>query len=390
MERSSMKKIPLFTVLALGIGISAWTADFGLVLNTEGEYVSDNAGAGAGFTGILEPWFSATMGEISGVYVSGKLAFEYEHESDAWALPPFVELERAEVNVRPLEALYLTLGRQWYRDDGGMIVSGLFDGLSAAVGLGGIRLFAGAFYTGFLYKKTAEIFMTAGDRAGYNLPLDYGDPDTYFASRRLFVPLRLEFPDLSPRVSLSVTVIGQFDMNVSEDALHSQYLEACFGLEAADSLRFAFTAIGVLAETKEREPAGNFAAALRADWDVPGAAPDMLSGELRWGSGVINEAVIAFAPVSGIAQGRALGAAMPGMLNARLSYTDATPGQNNDAGGNEADPGTGAAYSPFADWKELSHSLAGRPSPPYLLSSLTRASALKLAPSFLWLRHDKL
>jgi hypothetical protein len=322
MKPSRIKGALLAAVLALCAGAPARASDFGLVLNGEGEYVSESAGAG--FTGSLVPWFSLA-GETSGVYVSGKISFEYEGESGAWARPPLVELERAEANFRPAEALRLSLGRQRYRDDGGMIASGLFDGLSASAGLGGARLYAGVFYTGLLYKKTAEILMTAGDRERYNTPLDYGEPGTYFAPRRLFAPLSVEFPDAGRRVSLSFTGLGQFDLNGSGDALHTQYLEALVGFEAADSLRFSLTLTGGLAEEEGKNPAANFAAALGADWDVPGALPDMLSAELRWGSGAVNNSIIPFTPLITIAQGRVLGAGLPGLMNARLSYT-ARPG----------------------------------------------------------------
>jgi hypothetical protein len=174
-----------------------------------------------------------------------------------------------------------------------------------------------------LYKGTAEILMTSSDRDRYTTPLDYDDLDSYFAPRRVLVPLGIEFPGLSPRTSLSLLGLGQFDLNGKDDTLHTQYLEAQLGLEAADTLRLSLTAVGALgeAEGSDEDLETHVAFALGADWDVPGGLADMLSGELRWGSGAVNERVVPFTPVSTIAQGKILSATLTGVMNARLSYT---------------------------------------------------------------------
>jgi hypothetical protein len=303
--------------------LAAWSAaaaDFGLVLGGEPEYVLDAADRGFGFTGTLTPWLSAAIGERFSLYLSGKLSFEYEYEKEAWAKPVLVELERTELSFRPGRTAYLTLGRQGYKDSGGMILSGLFDGLYGRFGLGGTRLSLGAFYTGFLYKKQVEILLIPEDRERYAAPLEYGDFDTYFASRRVVTSLRIEFPDLASRLSLTLEGIAQFDLN-GEGPFHTQYLEALLGIEAADSLRFTVTGIGALAEQEGEETQGHFAAGFALDWDVPGGLTDMVQGELRWGSGAVNSSIGAFTPVNGVAQGTVFSAALPGLMNARLSYT---------------------------------------------------------------------
>jgi hypothetical protein len=201
-----------------------------------------------------------------------------------------------------------------------MILSGLFDGLSGRFGLGGARLTLGAFYTGFLYKKTAEILMTADDRDRYAAALEYGDMESYFASRRVLASAGLEFPGLGSRLSLALEGFAQFDVN-GMSAYHSQYLEARAGIEAADVLRFTVTGIGALGERDGEEVQAQFAAALGADWDIPGSLKDMVQGELRWGSGTVNRRIGAFRPVSGIRQGEIFSATLEGLMRARLSYT---------------------------------------------------------------------
>jgi hypothetical protein len=301
------------------MGASASAADFGLAINTSGDYTSDTGGAEFGFSGTLTPWFSAALGEKAGLYMSGNVSFRYEHEE--WETPIRAELERTELDFHPAPAVYVNLGRQQYRDSGGMILSGLFDGIHSSFSLGRARLSVGAFYTGFLYKERAEILMTAEDRDKRLIPVDYGNMETYFASRRVVVPLGLEFPDLASRVSLGLTLLAQIDVN-NAPALHSQYAELRFGIDAADPLRFTLTGTGSLAESEGvEEPRAGFAAAFVMDWDMPGALTDMLSAELRWGSGAVNERIGPFIPVSGIAQGTVFTPTLPGLMNARAGYT---------------------------------------------------------------------
>ena len=295
-----MKRKVLCLILTLNMGVFAAAADFGLVLNGTGEYVSDTGGKGPGFTGTFTPWVSAALGKTMSLYVSGKLSVEYEYEREAWAKPPLFELERTELNFRPVQTAYLTLGRQWVKDRGGMIVSGLFDGLQ------------GSF----------EILMSAEDMEAYRRPLNYGDPASYFASRRVLTVMGADFPGLSPRSSLGFSVLAQFDLNGYEsEPLHSQYLELRYGLEAAGTLRFALTGIGALTERGKAENRANFAAACTVDWDLPGALTDMLQAELRWGSGAVNDRIGPFTPLCGGSQGFVFSSGLPGLMNVRAAYT---------------------------------------------------------------------
>jgi hypothetical protein len=302
----------------LAAGASVAASDFGLVLNGAGDYGADAEGKGFGFTGSLTPWFSAAIGENAGLYLSGKVTFQYKQE--AWASPILAELERTELNFRPVQTVSVNLGRQHYRDSGGMILSGLFDGIYGALGLGWARVSLGAFYTGLLYKETAEILMTAEDRDKRLRPLDYGDFSTYSASRRVLIPLDLEFPDLTSRLSLALTLLPQFDVN-GASALHTQYLEARLGIDAIDTLRLTLTGIGGLAEAEGADTRLHLALAFAADWDMPGALADMLSAELRWGSGAGNGRIGPFLPVSGIAQGNVFSPTLSALMNIRAAYT---------------------------------------------------------------------
>jgi hypothetical protein len=317
-----VRRVFFAVALTTALAGAAFSVDFGLVLNTLGEYTPDTDRQGFAFRVGVTPWFASALGGKANLYLSGKVTFEYGYDEEAWVWPSLVELERTELNFHPVQAVYLALGRQQFADIGKMIASGFFDGIYGNFGLGGARLSLGAFYTGFLYKETAEILMTAGDLEYYYRPFDYADLTSYFASRRVFASVTGEFPDLTSRTSLEVSALGQFDLNGYEKdpPLNSQYLEVRFGVEAVNTLRFFVTGIGGATETEWTDPKFDFAAALEVDWEIPGRLPDMFSAELRWGSGAITDKIGPFKPISSIAQGSVFAPALPGTMNARASY----------------------------------------------------------------------
>jgi hypothetical protein len=118
-------------------------------------------------------------------------------------------LGRFEIFWRPLSNIYLEAGRVRFNDPAGFIAAGLFDGLSGTFVPGGVRLSAGAFYTGFLYKETAKILMSGGDAEKYAEPLDYKDPESFLASRRILVSTAAEFPDFSPVSTLALSAASR-------------------------------------------------------------------------------------------------------------------------------------------------------------------------------------
>jgi hypothetical protein len=117
-----------------------------------------------------------------------------------------------------------------------------------------------------------------------------------------------------------LTAVAQFDVNGVSDILHTQYAEVVLGIEALDTLRLSVTGVGGAAEGKGTEMKFHAAGAFGVEWDVPGALTDMVRGELRWGSGAVNDTVIPFIPITGISQGTVFAPALQGLMNARASY----------------------------------------------------------------------
>jgi hypothetical protein len=307
-------KRTIFVILALGIGSAVAAVDFGLAATVEPAYEADTGGEQGKITINYVPWFSVAFNEKAGLYISARFGFEKEFvdepSDDRW-----YELSRTELNLRPAETVYLTLGRQWYRDDAGMIAAGLFDGLSGSFGLGRALLRGGVFSSALIHKKTTEIRMTAKD---WEI---YGDTDRYIGSNRLLAVLGGEFPDLTLKTSLSVSALGQFDLNdQGTQDLHSQYLTALYRIELLDTLRLSLTGLGGITERNE-DLRGAFAGVLGLDWDLPGNLADMLTGELQWRSGAVNDDIGPFTPVTVLTRGTVYTPPLPGLMDARLSYT---------------------------------------------------------------------
>jgi hypothetical protein len=217
------------------------------------------------------------------------------------------------------------MGRIRFSDPLGIVATGLFDGLAGSLVLGKARFSAGALYTGLLYKETAKVIMTAVDLDNYTTPLDYGDGITYFSSRRMLAHAGAEFSDLTPRTTLAVNLLGQFDLNpgalAGESAFHSQYLTIRYTLLPLDTLTVSGTVVGGLGENQDGTYA-QFAAAGGIAWDVPGNLRDMIQGEFRWSSGANEGArIIAFVPVTSIGQGQIFNPRLSGLMKVMGKYT---------------------------------------------------------------------
>ncbi|MDR1047363.1 MAG: hypothetical protein LBL64_06270, partial [Treponema sp.] len=289
--------ILMYGILLCGITGAAFSADFGLILGTEGEYADAVYPDGFSVTTTVSPWVSTVFTDTTNLYVSGKMTFSYEEHRE----PPgsyVFEVERTELTLRPAPGLYLGLGRQRFEDAAGLAASGLFDGAAFNVKLGMSRLSLGAYYTGLLYKETAQILLTSGDRERYQKPLDSDGFEGYFASRRVLMALTADFPDLTSRTSLTAQALAQIDVNDDAEKLHTQYLELRFAADPLDPLHITLGGIGELLQGTD-ELRGSMAAFTGLDWELPGTVPDLLSAEALWTSGRSGEQTSAFTPVSG-------------------------------------------------------------------------------------------
>jgi hypothetical protein len=325
------KSLIIGTTILLAVFLCAGTAgalDFGLVIhqflgygNTDG----NDSDAAVSYTGSYTPWITADLQNAVKLYASAKLSMSYESEEWKYGDPRILpELERTEVSWRPAPSIYLEAGRVRFNDPLGIIAAGLFDGAKGSFTVGAVRLTAGAFYTGLLYKETAKIKMSADDKKNYGESFDYTGSDyyDYFASRRVVLSAGAEFPVLTSRTTLVLNGLFQFDANDVDDAVHSQYLTAQFGVSPTDTLTVtAGIVAGLLEDQASDNPIANLAATLSADWSVPGSLNDMAQAQFLWSSGAINDGIGVFTPVSLIAQGQFFTSALSALMVVKGKYT---------------------------------------------------------------------
>jgi hypothetical protein len=325
------KKILFVSALLFRALLQAAAFDFGLVTGQTGEWgnaaPADKSGEWT-YTGTYSPWVSSELGRTANLYLSAKVSTVYEKGAWKPEKPPVLaEPGRSEFSWRPSTRLAFEAGRLRVSDPSGFIAAGLFDGLRGSVAAGKARLSLGAFYTGLLYKESAKIVMTSADAERYGRPFDYGDMDSYFASRRVLVSATGEFGDLTPRSSLVIGGLAQFDLNPcfgSADAsLHTQYLTARYRFMLLPALALTGTGVAGLAENRGEGLYGHFAAACALDWEVPGSLQDMLQAEIRFagGEGNSGDKFVAFAPITATAQGQVFTPKLSGLMIAKGTYT---------------------------------------------------------------------
>jgi hypothetical protein len=317
------KKICLLGITLFFCAAASFALDFGFTLRQTPELSGAGRDTDLVYTGEIGPWVSASLHENLDVYFSGSLAVKYE--SEKWKLIP--EISRFMLSWRPLPVLGIDAGRIRFTDSHSVLAAGLFDGLSGVYEAGSARLTLGAYYTGFLYKNRANIFMNAGDTADYVKELDYNDfEDTYFASRRLLAALGWEAPALggSPH-GLAFQGLAQFDLNGRDEKIHTQYLSLRFLFSPVPVFDLSLGGIAGFAETtgpaESSVPEISFALPAGVSWTPPPSPRDMVTLGFRWGSGRINERVGPFRPVTTLAQGNILDAGLPGLMVINGGYT---------------------------------------------------------------------
>ena len=308
----------LFSVLfflALLPSLLAFAYDWGLSFNQNAsvEGVKDEDSLFT-YTGTLSPWLSASLGANARFYFSASGTIKYSDKNTIF-IP---ELLRTELALLTGAGGELKVGRILYADPLGFIAAGLFDGARFSFGssFGGIG--AGIFYTGLLYKKGANIIMTADDLASSYAELDYANfADTYFAPRRLIAALDWENPYLKEWLRLKVSLIGQFDLTGADELCHSQYL-AFKGVIPVQSFVVDIGACMELAEIS-KEFNVSLAGELGIGWMLPTPLIDML--KLTWRFSTGDGSFTPFIPITTVTQGGVLQAKLSGISMICVDYT---------------------------------------------------------------------
>jgi len=324
----------LFFLALLILPAFIHAADFGLLLNQYGGF--GNYGNDDNFYEYqagLVPRFSFLIGETGSFFASASMNVEYK---DKFYYYP--ELLRTELALR-YGAFGIKAGRINYSAPVTFIAEGLFDGFQFSHTSSAGHLGFGAWYTGFQYKKSANIMMTAEDQTLYDSPLDYSDFfNTYFAPGRLLASLSWEHPSIGEFLQLNAALLGQLDMTKGDGKYHSQYFifkagipikgflfEAGGSVEAAQIKKVQLTTDAQNTTDKMVDDEFKLKLAFTGEaglyFTIPANFSSTLSFTGCYTTGVINDLIGAFVPVTTKYSGEIFKAKMTGLTVLGLDYS---------------------------------------------------------------------
>jgi len=292
--------------------------DFGLVISENdgfGNSVSeDNA---FDFKVDILPRFSTLIGDNGEFIISAGFSIGMENE-EFFYIP---ELLRTEFNMR-FGNSGLKVGRFNYSDPLSFIANGLFDGVQYYYNSGAGSFRFGAWYTGFQYKKRANIAMTEDDQTALSTPFEYGDIDTYFASRRVISSVGWEHPSIGEFLHLNTAFVGQTDLNDVDTKYHSQYVILKAGIPINNFL-MEFGGSVELSQTVADENKFNtaFAGEIGLFLLFPSKFNSRLSFTGIITSGETDDAIGAFIPITGNEYGYILKSKISGLSVFSLNYS---------------------------------------------------------------------
>ena len=307
----------LAAILILPASVRAF--DFGLITSqyaglynqTDNENIFE-------YKGDVIPRFSGLIGDSGDFLISA--GFSFRAKNEFYFVP---ELLRTEINMR-FGGSAIRAGRVYYSDPLGFIAGGLFDGIRFSHNSSAGILGAGMWYTGLLYKETANITMTDNDADIYEAEFDYGDfANTYFAPARLLMSFDWEHPSIAELLSLKAAITCQFDLSGADVALHTQYLT----VKASLPMKSLLFEIGGSLETLQTVLADDnkFTMAFAGDfgvfWTPPLDFHSRLSFTGHIAGGRVDDFIGAFVPVTTKVYGSVFQPRLSALSILTLNYT---------------------------------------------------------------------
>jgi hypothetical protein len=230
------------------------------------------------------------------------------------------EVTQTELSLR-LGSWGISAGRIFNSDPLGFIAAGLFDGVRFTHRSGDGNISMGAYCTGLLYKKSANIAMTAEEQYHYDIPFTAHDMQTYYAPRHMIMSLDWEHPSLAEKIQFRAGVTENLDFSKMENKYHSQYFTAKASLPVK-SFTFEFGASLEMALSVFSGGGSYFDTAFAFDggvyWMMPTKFPGRLSFIGRYGG---QEGRGVFIPVTNKFYGNVLKARLPGISLFSLDYS---------------------------------------------------------------------
>ena len=295
----------------------ARSGDFGVILDLNAGYGGYGSKPDFNYSGMIIPRFSTLIGSSGEFYISAGFKAEY---SESWSFIP--ELLRTEFTWS-FDGGALKAGRMHYSDPLGFVADGLFDGFRLSFDTDAGTFGAGAWYTGFLYKKRANIAMSTDDLSKLGAEFKYDDFfNTYFASRRVMAAFNWYHPGIAELVRVDLALLGQFDLNDPDklaDGIHSLYISG----NVTIPFNFFTLSFGPCFELAQMAGDLNFALAgeLGVAIDLPTPLEDQLTILGRYSSGNWEDSsFIAFMPLTNKNMGELLKPKFSGISLISLNY----------------------------------------------------------------------
>ena len=308
-----MKRITIIAFIFFICLPGLFAMDFGIIFDSEtSDYNEEHNYWEIEYRSTFSPWISFT-GEKTDFFLSLGLS------SYLYGLQQTVpELHRMELSAKLSDSIFLKAGRFTWQDVSGMVAKGSYDGADIQFDLQNVCLGASVFYTGFLFKDTANINISPDDPKDYSLFFD-GNADTYFAPRRLLASVYGDFPGFpNKRGNLSAGLMAQFDFSDAEEKYHTQYLLLRYTMAYKTFDIFTSGAAG-LEHTQENGIKPSFAFSFEGGALFSGGLTGRLSLGFRWASGN-GDFTAAFFSVVNEAQGIVLKPNLSGIMAIYANY----------------------------------------------------------------------
>jgi hypothetical protein len=304
LKQALMKR--LLPLVLLCVCLPVYAADLGLVLHETLEIPNGDFSNRQTFT----PWVSALFGSGVSLYLSGNLTLQHDSDTGFRFIP---EPGYCAFGFDSGKGFTLDAGRLRYSDPLGYVASGLFDGLNMTLHTRLVQVSLGGFYTGLLYKESADVVMSADDL------LEFVDEDVWFAPRRTLLAAQGTL-GIGGSGSLTLGGLAQFDLR-DGGRLHSQYI---LGKAAASPLRgIDAEAGGVFGFVEPEGQAVSYCGAfsVNAGLALPTPWNDRLAVGLWWFSGAVNEEIGPFLPLTALSPGTVFSPRQSALMLPRLVYT---------------------------------------------------------------------
>ena len=317
-----MKKYLFIALIFLLPFAAVSAAEFSLL--TSQYFAAEKQGendTGFEYQANILPGFAHIFNESCDVYLSAGITLGWKEEFK-WT----PELLRTEFSWQN-SSMSFRLGRINYSDPLGLIASGLFDGLQFSHSSIAGTFSIGAWYTGFLYKKTSYIVMNERDLVSFNVPFNPEKfSDTYFASRRLLASLDWWHPSIAGLFQLRAAVTAQFDLpNAEKNSKTEKYNSQYYTVKAVIPVKNIDIELGGSVETSQYTASDakvNAALAGIANvfFKIPTKFSSSISLTSRFATGS-KEKIKAFTPITNRFYGDIHKMRMPGSSLLGLSYT---------------------------------------------------------------------